>query len=580
MMMDSEDEYPALVGDAFLGAEDMTSSHAAMTTKIPPAYNGRSSWFAYEELIDEWVDLTTIADEKRGPNLKNRLVEDAQMYKPLLDRERLMDPDNGVQYFKDTLRPHFVKGKEHVFLWRFLLFFRSYRGNQDMTRWIGRFIITRKRLQDAWMDLFPEYNMNSERYRNDVQTTSAAQVAVGGPQIDPNNPDVFDEWVAAQRRRHANAFPLNDHLVTMMFIVAADLTESQRERLVSTMSVRGIQLAAYTFDVISQVFREIFCATKTGIADPNLRPQTSQSTRSRSFCVIDEGDWDGDTGLWVQDDETGEEGFVNYTDEIFWTYDDTSAAFVARPTKGRALRRGWSRFQPRKGKGKGSRGRFRSHRKGKGKGRKGKGKGYYGEEDQDSGFFGKGKGNRKGKKGKKGNSQDGDAQGKGKNESLQVKTEPSAKSEPSTNKEADSFWSEDTWWTEDVWWTDDSSWGHDQWSSYLVIERSEQTPEHSALLSSFQLIDIRKNPTYVILDSGCTRCLGSRPRVMAFVEACRARGSNMKFQFVPCQTKFSFANSRTARVYERLVIHFDTQPPCKTEIDILEEGTAPILLSI
>ena len=94
------------------------------------------------------------------------------------------------------------------------------------------------------------------------------------------------------------------------------------------------------------------------------------------------------------------------------------------------------------------------------------------------------------------------------------------------------------------------------------------------------MIDIRKSPTYVILDSGCTRCLGSRPRVMAFVDACRTRGTNMKFEFVPCQTKFSFANSRTARVYERLIIHFDTKPPCKTEIDILGEGTAPILLSI
>ena len=100
------------------------------------------------------------------------------------------------------------------------------------------------------------------------------------------------------------------------------------------------------------------------------------------------------------------------------------------------------------------------------------------------------------------------------------------------------------------------------------------------MLSSFSQIDIRKNPTYVILDSGCTRCLGSRIRVMAFVAECRTRGSNMKFEFVPCKTKFSFANSRTSNVWERLIIHFDTQPPCKTEIDILEEGTVPILLSI
>ena len=574
MLVDSEDEYPTQHGDAFIGTDDFASPNATMTTKIPPAYNGRSSWFAYEELIDEWVDLTVINPEKQGPNLRNRLIEDAQMYKAMLDRNRLMDPDNGVQYFKDTLRRHFVKGKEHVFLWRFLLFFRCYRGNQDMTRWIGRFIITRKRVADAWMDLIPDYNINEPTYRADVGAQNAALAAAGqNPNVDPDDPAVFDAWLAANRRRHQNAFPLSDHLMTMMFIVAADLSESQRERLVSTMSVRGIQLAAYTFDVISQVFREIFCATKTGIADPNLRPTTSQGTKARSFCILEEGDWEGDFGMWVQDDETGEEGFVNLTDEIFWTHDDTSAAFVARPVKGRAFRRGWPKFQPRKGKGKGSRGRFRSHRKGKAKGKRGKGKGYYGEEDQDSSYFGKGKG-KKGKKGKKSQSHDGETPGKGKSESLQVKTEPTT-----STKEADSFWSEDSWWTEDVWWTNDSSWGYDDWS-YLVIERSEQSPEHSALLSSFQMIDIRKSPTYVILDSGCTRCLGSRPRVMAFVDACRTRGTNMKFEFVPCQTKFSFANSRTARVYERLIIHFDTKPPCKTEIDILEEGTVPILLSI
>ena len=177
MLADSDEDYPAQVGDAFV-SEDMASSQAAMTTKVAPSYNGRTSWFSYEELIDEWVDLTTINPEKQGPNLRNRLVEDAQMYKPLLDRARLMDPDNGVQYFKDALRPHFVKGKEHVFLWRFLLFFRCYRGAQDMTRWIGRFIITRKRLQDAWMDLFPEYTINDDRYKQEVQVTNAAQ-AVG-----------------------------------------------------------------------------------------------------------------------------------------------------------------------------------------------------------------------------------------------------------------------------------------------------------------------------------------------------------------------------------------------------------------
>ena len=87
------------------------------TPKIPPSFDGRSSWFSYEEAIDDWVDITTLDPEKQGPSLKNRLVGDAAVYKPLLDRDLLRDGNNGVRYFKDTVRPHFVKGNQSVFLW-------------------------------------------------------------------------------------------------------------------------------------------------------------------------------------------------------------------------------------------------------------------------------------------------------------------------------------------------------------------------------------------------------------------------------------------------------------------------------
>ena len=31
-----------------------------VTTKIPPRYDGRTSWFAYEEAVDDWVDVTEL----------------------------------------------------------------------------------------------------------------------------------------------------------------------------------------------------------------------------------------------------------------------------------------------------------------------------------------------------------------------------------------------------------------------------------------------------------------------------------------------------------------------------------------
>ena len=68
---------------------------------------------------------------------------------------------------------------------------------------------------------------------------------------------------------------------------------------------------------------------------------------------------------------------------------------------------------------------------------------------------------------------------------------------------------------------------------------------------------------------------------MAFVAECRSDAKcQLWCEFKPCYAQFSFANSQKSRVYERLVIHCPEEPPCSTEIEILEEGTVPILLSL
>ena len=121
-----------------------------VTTKMPPSFDGRSSWFAYEEAM---CDVTELDTDKQGPALRNRLEVEAAIYKSLLDRNALKDPNTGVEYFKRELRPHFVKGSQSVFLWRFFQLFKAHRGQQDFLRWIGRISVLRKRLGEAWMDL-------------------------------------------------------------------------------------------------------------------------------------------------------------------------------------------------------------------------------------------------------------------------------------------------------------------------------------------------------------------------------------------------------------------------------------------
>ena len=58
-------------------ATDPWTASSGITVKIPPLFDGSISWFKYEELIDDWLDLTVLEAGKRGPALKNRLVGDA-----------------------------------------------------------------------------------------------------------------------------------------------------------------------------------------------------------------------------------------------------------------------------------------------------------------------------------------------------------------------------------------------------------------------------------------------------------------------------------------------------------------------
>ena len=106
----------------------------SMTAKQPPSYDGKVSWFRYEELVDDWVTITTVEAAKRGPLLKSRLTGDAYMYKAVLQSDLLQDPDEGINYFKNTLKKYFLKGATNVYLCILLSFFNHRRQNQE-SRW-------------------------------------------------------------------------------------------------------------------------------------------------------------------------------------------------------------------------------------------------------------------------------------------------------------------------------------------------------------------------------------------------------------------------------------------------------------
>ena len=150
-------------------ARDQWTAACGITTKIPPICDGLTSCFKYEELLDDWLDLTVLEAGKRGPAQKNRLVGDAKKAQRT-SRSRISEcAEDGVKYFRDTLRPHYVKGAQNVFLWRFYLFNRARRRNIEMVDWIGKFSLLLKRLKDSWMDMPPLSAMSQERRERQYQ---------------------------------------------------------------------------------------------------------------------------------------------------------------------------------------------------------------------------------------------------------------------------------------------------------------------------------------------------------------------------------------------------------------------------
>ena len=79
------------------------------------------------------------------------------------------------------------------------------------------------------------------------------------------------------------------------------------------------------------------------------------SGQGRSFLVIEQGEVESVYGYWVQDDDTGEEGFLPEFDDVFWTYDDKNDVWASSFFHGRMLRnkvKGKSRSYKGTGKGK------------------------------------------------------------------------------------------------------------------------------------------------------------------------------------------------------------------------------------
>ena len=298
----------------------------------------------------------------------------------------------------------------------------------------------------------------------------------------------------------------------------------------------------------------------------------------------------------------------NNDEETFWVLEENDA-FIARKVSGRNFR-----FKKRKGKGKSGnkkgshqRGGFKPFRKSGSGGKANMANANYDPYDQ--AYWGKGNG----KKGKKGKSQfqypyDGNKgypsfeNGKGNGGHDKGKSKTFAAIAPSTEP-TDAGWTDQDWdqswtWNEQGWYSshETSSTGqalmafHDAYEHHEKLIQSNAvsehnlsvTTDHSLLATKLMapVINPQHNPTYAILDNGCTRSMGSWHAIQRFTQAIEPMKDVTSYQYIPAETKFTFANGETAKVNWTLHLRYHTTPPCSTNIDVLEQGTVPILLSI
>ena len=256
------------------------------------------------------------------------------MYKAVLENDLLQDPDEGVNYFTNTLKKCFLKGATNVYLYRLLSFFNHRRQNLKIRNPSHEIEGSMDGLDARLHGTVPIIStVRTGRKRKNNRPTSASSWYPSMPPVllNEDNPTVLRQYITGMQDRQRDAFPFGDNLIAQFFIIQSELSDQQRKRLTSAMSLRNISLEHYSYQMLKTHYHELFITTRTSIQDPSIRPQGGN--RSNTFFILEQGEHEGEEGFWVED-EDGLEGFMSNNDEeTFWVLEENDA-FIARKVSG------------------------------------------------------------------------------------------------------------------------------------------------------------------------------------------------------------------------------------------------------
>ena len=182
---------------------------------------------------------------------------------------------SGLKFCKIlTLKKFFLKTSTSVYLYRLLSFFNHRRQNSKFLIFTSNF--------ESFLDEI-ESSLDGSRCIASVQDANARKMAAHQQAVratppdllSPENPEVLRQYLNGAQTRHTDAIPLSDHLIAQFFIIQSELSDQQKARLISAMSLRNISLENYTYEMMKTPYHDLLITTRTSIQDPSTRPPST-----------------------------------------------------------------------------------------------------------------------------------------------------------------------------------------------------------------------------------------------------------------------------------------------------------------